>query len=118
MLAKWLKSVTLDVASRDPTNQHAAFLGAFLSEFTLGLIYSDAEYLSSFSALISGFTFEAACSCLCEFGGYARVHVGPEEWAHHIVSKQPGWFAKGKLFVSRGSEQLHGGNQKFGCAFV
>ena len=27
MLAKWLKSVTLAVASQDPTNEHSAFLG-------------------------------------------------------------------------------------------
>ena len=27
MLAKWLKSVTLAVASQDPTNQYSAFLG-------------------------------------------------------------------------------------------
>jgi hypothetical protein len=38
VLAKWLKSVTLAVASGDPTNEHAAFLGAFNSEFTLGWV--------------------------------------------------------------------------------
>ena len=36
VLAKWLKGVTLAVAEANPTDEHAAFFGLVLCNFTLG----------------------------------------------------------------------------------
>ena len=92
VLAKWLETITLEVARQNPQDEHAQLLGFFWGNqnqdqnlLICRILHGHVGSLF-FGQLSKHHILEAAGGSLCEFGWNATRDVYKEQWPYFFIT--------------------------------